>query len=609
VPPSLVLEELIMRELAVPPLATVPDSGGLADVVFTNAAEAPNDVSFRRKVGGAWRDVTAAQFLGEVVDVAKGLIAQGIGPGDRVGILSANCYEWTLFDFAIWAAGAVSVPIYVTSSEEQIEWIMSDSGAVAVVVENAALEKKVDAVRGKLPAVNHVWRIDDDAVGTLVAAGSSLTSEDVEQRRRAVRPDDLATLIYTSGTTGRPKGVVLTHRNLFASVGNAVEYLAAMFKGGAGVETSTLLFLPLAHVFGRMVEVGAVMARATLGHWADVKTLTDNLATFKPTFILSVPYVLEKVYNGARQKAHTAGKGRIFDVAAATAIEYSEAAGRAGLGLRLKHALFDRLVYSKLRAALGGRVEYAISGGAALGPRLTHFFRGVGITVFEGYGLTESTAASVVNAPGAFKPGTVGQPLPGTAVRIAEDGEIHLRGAGVFPQYWQNETATRDAIDGDGWFHTGDLGHLDDQGFLSITGRKKEILVTSGGKNVAPSVIEDRISAHPLVGQALVVGDGQKYVAALITIDADYFAYWKQTAGKAEGATVADLSEDADLLAELQQAVDEGNLAVSTAESVRRFRVLDTEFNPENGYLTPSLKLKRSVIMKDFAKDVEALYS
>ncbi|MGH3758300.1 AMP-dependent synthetase/ligase [Actinophytocola sp.] len=598
-----------MRELAVPPMATVPSSGGLADVVFTNADEAPDSVSFRRKVAGTWRDVTATQFLAEVVAVAKGLVASGIEPGERIGILSANCYEWTLFDFAVWAVGAVSVPIYVTSSEEQIEWIMSDSGAVAVVAENPGLVAKVESVRGKLDDLRHVWRIDDDAVGTLVAAGKDVSDEEIQRRRTAVGPADLATIIYTSGTTGRPKGVVLTHQNLFASVGNAVEYLAPMFKGATGVEASTLLFLPLAHVFGRMVEVGAVMARATVGHWADVKTLTDNLAAFRPTFILSVPYVFEKVYNGARQKAHMAGKGKIFDAAAATAIAYSEAGDRAGLGLKLKHAVFDRLVYSKLRAALGGRVQYAISGGAALGTRLTHFFRGVGITVFEGYGLTESTAASVVNAPGAFKPGTVGKPLPGTAVRVRDDGEIELRGDGVFPRYWHNEDATREAIDADSWFATGDLGELDDDGFLRITGRKKEILVTSGGKNVAPSVIEDRITAHPLVGQAFVVGDGQKYVAALVTIDADYFGYWKTTAGKPESATVSDLAEDPDLLAEIQRAVDEGNLAVSTAESVRKFRVLDTEFNPENGYLTPSLKLKRSVIMKDFAKEVDTLYS
>jgi long-chain acyl-CoA synthetase len=599
-----------MRELAIAPLASVPDSGGLADVVFTNADEAPNNVAFRRKVDGAWRDVTAAQFRAEVVEVAKGLVAAGIGPGDRVGILSANCYEWTLFDFAIWAAGAASVPIYVTSSEEQIEWIMSDSGAVAVVVENAALEAKVEAVRGKLGALKHVWQIDDRAVEKLVEAGADTEDSVVDERRAGVSADDLATLIYTSGTTGRPKGVFLTHRNLFASCGNAVEYLAALFKGDTAAEQpSTLLFLPLAHVFGRMVEVGAVFARATLGHWADVKTLTDNLGSFQPTFILSVPYVFEKVYNGARQKAHAGGKGKIFDAAAATAIAYSEADGRAGLGLKIKHAVFDRLVYSKLRAALGGRVKYAISGGAALGLRLTHFFRGVGITVYEGYGLTESTAASVVNSPTATKPGTVGRPLPGTSVRIADDGEVQLKGGGVFTKYWNNEAATAECIDSDGWFATGDLGDLDADGFLKITGRKKEILVTSGGKNVAPSVIEDRISAHPLVGQSLVVGDGQKYVAALITIDVDYFAYWKTTAGKPETATVADLADDADLTAEIQKAVDDGNLAVSTAESVRKFRILDTEFNPENGYLTPSLKLKRNVIMKDFASEVDALYS
>jgi long-chain acyl-CoA synthetase len=602
-----------MPEFAVPPLSTVPESGGVADIVFANAEQAPNVVSFRRKVEGSWRDVTAAQFLAEVVEVAKGLVAAGIQPGDRIGILSANCYEWTLFDFAIWAAGAASVPIYVTSSTEQIEWIMSDSGAVGVVVENAALAQKVESVRSALPDLAHVWHIEgtggSGAVQELVAAGADIPDEEIDARRSAVKPDDLATLIYTSGTTGRPKGVTLTHRNMHASVGNAVEYLSAMFRGGEGEETSTLLFLPLAHVFGRMVEVGAVAARATLGHWADVKTLTENLAEFRPTFLLSVPYVLEKVYNGARQKAHKDGKGKIFDAAAATAIEFSEAGDAAGVWLTIKHAVFDRLVYSKLRAALGGRVQYAISGGAALGTRLTHFFRGVGITVFEGYGLTETTAASFVNSPGAFKPGTVGKPLPGTGVRITADGEIELRGDGVFTRYWNNEAATGESIDADGWFATGDLGELDSDGFLRITGRKKEILVTSGGKNVAPSVIEDRISSHPLVGQAFVVGDGQKYVAALITIDADYFGYWKTTAGKSADATVAELVEDADLLAEIQRAIDEGNEAVSKAESVRRFRVLDTEFNPENGYLTPSLKLKRNVIMKDFAREVDALYS
>jgi long-chain acyl-CoA synthetase len=601
-----------MRELAVPSRVTIPERGGLADLVFTNAAEAANEVLFRRKVGAGWTDIAAWRFRDEVVDVAKGLIASGVKAGDRVAILAATRYEWTLFDFALWTVGAVPVPIYVTSSAEQIQWILADSGSVALVVENAALAEKVESVRGEVPDLKQVWQLDSDpagAVSTLVAAGKQTPTAKVDERRAAVTPDDLATIIYTSGTTGRPKGCVLTHRNLLAAGGNSVEYLKPMFVGDAGTQTSTLLFLPLAHVFGRIVEIGAVMARATLGHWSDVKTLTDNLAVFQPTFILSVPYVLEKVYNGARQKAHSSGKGKIFDAAADTAIAYSEANGRPGLLLSAKHFLFDKLVYSKLRAALGGRVRYAISGGAALGLRLTHFFRGVGIIVFEGYGLTESSAASVVNSPEKFKAGTVGQPLPGTTVRIGEDGEILLKGDGIFTGYWHNEDATGQAIDADGFFHTGDLGELDADGFLRITGRKKEILVTSGGKNVAPAVIEDRIAAHPLVGQAMVVGDGQKYVAALITIDVDYFSYWKTTRGKPAGASIEELAEDADLRAEVQQAVDDGNAAVSTAESVRKFRILATEFSAENGYLTPSLKLKRNVIMKDFARDVDALYS
>jgi long-chain acyl-CoA synthetase len=597
-----------MREIAVAPLVE-PYGGGLADLIYNNAAEVPDTVVFSRKVGAGWQDITAAQFLAEVVDVGKGLIGSGIGAGDRVGILAATRYEWTLFDFAIWAVGGVPVPIYATSSEEQVQWILSDSGAVAVVVENDALQAKVEAVRANVPTLKHIWNIEKDAVDEVVAAGAGETAEAVDARRKAVKAADIATIIYTSGTTGRPKGCVLTHANFHSEGGNVVEMLAPVFRGMGTEDTSTLLFLPIAHVFGRMVQVGAVQARARLGHTSDIKKVTEDLATFKPTFILSVPYVLEKVYNGAQQKAHAAGKGKIFDAAAATAIAYSEADGKAGLGLKLKHAVFDRLVYSKLRAALGGNAKYAISGGAALGLRLTHFFRGVGLVVFEGYGLTETCAAATVNSPNKFKPGTVGHPLPNTAVRIADDGEIQVKGGQVFPGYWQNDEATQACLDADGWFATGDLGELDADGFLKITGRKKEILVTSGGKNVAPAVIEDRIAAHPLVGQAMVVGDGKSYIAALITIDADYFAYWKSANSKPPTASVADLSGDADFTAEIQRAVDEGNAAVSKAESVRKFRVLTAEFSPETGHLTPSLKLKRAVIMKDFAADVDALYS
>lgn len=597
-----------MREIAVAPLVE-PYGGGLADLIHTNAAEAPNTVVFARKNGATWENVTAARFRDEAIAVAKGLIGSGIGSGDRVAILAATRYEWTLFDFAIWAVGAVPVPIYATSSNEQVQWILSDSGSVAVIVENDALAAKVEAVRAEVPTLKQVWNIEKGAVDEVVAAGADERAETVDERRKAVKASDVATIIYTSGTTGRPKGCVLTHANFWAEGANVVEMLSAVFKSSDLEEKSTLLFLPLAHVFGRMVEVGAVMARARLGHTADIKKVTEDLGTFQPTFILSVPYVLEKVYNGARQRAHSQGKGKIFDAAADVAIKFSEADGKAGLALRLKHALFDRLVYSKLRAALGGKAKYAISGGAALGLRLTHFFRGVGLTVLEGYGLTETTAASTVNAPGKFKPGTVGHPLPGVAVRIADDGEVQVKGGQVFAGYWQNDEATKAVLDADGWFATGDLGELDDEGFLRITGRKKEILVTSGGKNVAPAVIEDRIAAHPLVGQAMVVGDGRSYVAALITIEPDYFTYWKSVNHKPADASVADLIEDPQLNAEIQVAVDDGNKAVSKAESVRRFRILTTEFSPETGHLTPSLKLKRSVIMKDFARDVEALYS
>jgi long-chain acyl-CoA synthetase len=598
-----------MREIAVPAIVEIPDGGGLADLVFRNADEAPEQVVFSRKIDGRWQDVTATQFRTDVVSVAKGLIGSGVGAGDRVGILSGNRYEWTLFDFAAWAVGAVPVPIYATSSAEQVQWILADSGAVAVVVENQDYAATVASVRDNLPALRHVWVLDDGAVDTVRAAGTDVSDEDVEQRRNAVTPADLATIIYTSGTTGQPKGCVLTHGNFFAECGNGVELLAKLFKGSDGEEASTLLFLPLAHVFGRMVEVGCVMARARMGHLADVKKVAEELPVFQPTYLLSVPYVLEKVYNGARQKAYAGGKGKIFDAAADVAIAYSEADGHAGFGLKIKHAVFDRLVYSKLRAALGGKVKYAISGGSALGSRLTHFYRGVGLVVLEGYGLTETTAAATVNSPDNFKPGTVGRPLPGSAVKISEDGEILLSGGQVFSGYWNNEAATKAVIDSAGWFASGDLGELDDEGFLKITGRKKEILVTNGGKNVAPAVIEDRIGAHPLVGQAMVVGDGKNYIAALITIDPDYFTYWKSANNKPAEATLNDLIDDTELNAEIQSAVDEGNKAVSKAESVRKYRILTTEFSPESGHLTPSLKLKRGVIMKDFAADVDALYS
>ncbi|GAA4030229.1 AMP-dependent synthetase/ligase [Allokutzneria multivorans] len=581
-----------MREVVVAPLVPAPERGGLAELVYANADEAPDHVAFRRRTPDGWSPVTAKEFRDQVQRLARGLVAAGVRAGERVAILSSTRYEWTLFDFAIWAVAAVPVPIYPTSSREQIEWIITDSGATAVVVETPEHEEKVAG----LPLLRGVWRID--TVEDLMALGEGVAATEIDERRATVSPKDVATLIYTSGTTGRPKGCVLTHANFFAEAGNVAELLSPLFKGK---DVSTLVFLPLAHVFGRMVQVGSVLARVTLGHTADVKNVVNDLAAFRPTFVLSVPYVFEKIYNSARQRAESAGKARIFDAAVETAIKYSEAT-RPGLVLRIRHAVFDRLVYQRLRSVLGGRCTYAISGGAALGRRLTHFYRGIGLTVFEGYGLTETTAAVTINAPSAARAGTVGRPVPGTTVRISGDGEVLIKGGVVFSGYWGASSAQ------DEWFATGDLGSLDDDGFLSIIGRKKEILVTSGGKNVAPAVIEDRITAHPLVGQAVVVGDGRKFVAALITIDREHLALWKKSNGKPDGATAADLVEDRELLAEVQQAVDAGNEAVSAAEAVRRFRVLPTEFSIDGGHLTPSLKLRRSQIMNDFADEVESLY-
>ncbi|GLZ32009.1 long-chain-fatty-acid--CoA ligase [Lentzea sp. NBRC 105346] len=596
-----------MRESATAPAVRVPDHGGLADLVYANAAEAPHSVAFRRKAGSSWTEVTASEFRDQVEHVARGLIAFGVRAGDRVGLLCSTRYEWTLLDFAIWAAGAVPVPIYATSSREQIEWILADSGATAVVVETFEHEREVATAMVNLPRLRSIWCIDGGAVDELAEAGESIEPGQVEQRRRSVAPGDIATIIYTSGTTGRPKGCVLTHANLFAESGNAIAVLRPLFTGGGDGDASTLLFLPLAHVFGRMVQIGAVQARAALGHTADVKNVVADLAAFRPTFVLSVPYVFDKIYNTARQQAHGSGKGRIFDAAVDTAIAYSETP-TPGWRLRLAHALYDRLVYRRLRAALGGRCHYAISGGAALGHRLTHFYRGAGLTVFEGYGLTETTAAATINSLDDFKPGTVGKPLPGTTIRTAEDGEILIKGPVVFPGYWCNDAATAQVFT-DGWFASGDLGALDEDGFLSITGRKKEILVTSGGKNVAPAVIEDRITAHPLIAHAVVVGDGRKYVAALVTLDPDYLPHWKTVAGKPADATITDLIDDPDLRAEIQRAIDDGNAAVSAAESVRRFLILPTEFTIDSGHLTPSLKLRRGEITRDFARDIDALYA
>jgi long-chain acyl-CoA synthetase len=624
-----------MREYSTPASVDIPSSASLTDVVFERAAGDPGRVVMRRRSAGenaGWQDVTARQFAGEVTALAKGLIATGIATGDRVALMSRTRYEWTVIDYAIWAAGATTVPIYETSSAEQVEWILTDSGARALIAETPAHLQVAAETLAAAPGVERVWMIEEggaeDGAGlavpgrpvpvepltALAAAGAGVTAEQVGQRRTSRQTADLATIIYTSGTTGRPKGCELSHGNLLADVRNVMHgWLPAIFETPGA---STLLFLPLAHSFARIIQVGCLESGVVLGHTPSVARLLPDLASFRPTFILAVPRVFEKVYNGAEQQASGSPvKSRIFQAAARTAIAWSQASGTGaaagggpGIPLRLRYALFDRLVYAKLRGAVGGRVRYAVSGGAPLGERLGHFFRGAGITVLEGYGLTESSAAATVNRPERIKIGTVGQPLPGVSVRIADDGEIFLGGPTIFGGYWRNDAATAEVLD-DGWLRTGDMGELDDDGYLRVTGRKKELIVTAGGKNVAPAVLEDRIRAHPLVSQCLVVGDGRPYIACLITLDEESVDIWKARFPRLKDKAVADLTEAPELHAELQAAVDEANKAVSRAEGVRRFRVLPGDFTEQNGYLTPSLKVRRNLIVKDFADDIEALYS
>jgi long-chain acyl-CoA synthetase len=592
-----------VKEYSTPHVLEVPAGASLVDTLQDRARSAPDDVVFTRRVDGRWVPVTAKEFATEVSSLAAGLVASGVQAGDRVGLMSKTRYEWTLCDYAIWTAGGVTVPIYETSSAEQVQWNLGDSGAVAVVLESTAHASMLATVRDELPAVTNAWVLDDGGLETLTAAGRDVPAADLDARRSALTTDSLATIIYTSGTTGRPKGCELTHGNLLGTGRSAGKVLPELFNA----QGSTLLFLPLAHVFARLIQVACVETGARMGHTADIKNLLPDFAAFQPTFILSVPRVFEKVYNSAKQKAHADGKGAIFDRAESIAIAYSEALdkGSPGLPLHLQHRLFDKLVYSKLRAALGGKVAWAVSGGAPLGARLGHFFRGIGITILEGYGLTETTAAGTVNTPARLKIGTVGRPSPGVTVRIADDGEILMSGEHIYRGYWHNESATAEAI-GDGWFHSGDIGEIDEDGFVRITGRKKELIVTAGGKNVAPAVLEDRLRAHPLVSQCMVVGDRKPYIACLVTLDAEAIAPWAAARGKP--TDVASLIEDPDLLAEIQTGVDEANKAVSKAEAIRRFSILPVDWTEEGGQMTPSLKLKRSVVMAEFAADVEALY-
>jgi len=595
-----------VREYSVPASFTIPDDASMADTVYRYEKESPNFVPFQRLENGNWTDITAARFATEVAAAAKGLIASGIELGDRVAILSATRYEWVVLDYAIWSAGGCTVAIYETSSADQAQWILEDSATKLLVVETAAHSSNLKEVTEGAKDLREVLQIDAGAIEELTTRGAGVSDEDLHARRHQVSAASPATLIYTSGTTGRPKGVQLTHANFYAEVQATQIALHDSMKEG----NRTLMFLPMAHVFARAVSFGSFESKVTVGHTSDVTTLVDQFAVFKPDFILSVPRVFEKVYNSAKQKAHDGGKGSIFDKAAATAIEWSEAQekGGAGLVLNLKHTVFDKLVYSKLRAALGGNCTRAVSGGGPLGARLGHFFRGAGVPVYEGYGLTETSAAITVNTTKDQRVGTVGKPIDGHSVKVAEDGELLLKGPVVFSGYWHNEKATAEAIV-DGWFHTGDLGAIDQEGYVSITGRKKEIIVTAGGKNVAPAVLEDALRANAIISQCLVVGDAKPFIGALITLDPEALPGWLERHNLAADIPFSELSKNAEMVAEIDKAVAEANKKVSSPEQIKKYTILENDFTVETGELTPTMKLKRNIIHTERGSDIEAIYS
>lgn len=598
-----------MREFSVPPLVVVPSETNITDLVLRQAAKASNPALFsRRDASGSWQDISATDFVADVRALAKGLMASGVGAGDRVGIMSRTRYEWSLVDFAIWFAGAVSVPIYETSSPSQVAWNLGDSGAVAAFGEAAHHEDIIrQAVTAEgLTSLQHVWQLEGQGLDALREAGREVSDDDLEARRKTASLTDTATIIYTSGTTGRPKGCELTHGNFVELSDNALAIIGEIVHENA----KTIMFLPLAHVFARFISVLAMAAGTTVAHTPDIKNLLADLQSYEPTFILAVPRVFEKVYNSAMTKAEDAGKGAIFHKAADTAIAYSKARqeGRIGLGLKLRHALFDKLVYGKLRAAMGGHVAHAVSGGGPLGERLGHFFQGIGLQVLEGYGLTETTAPISVNTPSLIKIGSVGKPLPGNAVKIADDGEILAKGVCVMRGYYKRPDLTGETFD-DGWLRTGDVGRLDDDGFVWITGRKKEIIVTAGGKNVIPALLEDQIRADALVSQVLVVGDNRPFIGALVTLDQEALPGWLQRHNLPADTSLADAANNPVVKAAVQDLITAANTSVSQAEAIKSFRIVPADFTEASGHLTPSMKVKRAQVMKDFETVIEEMYS
>ncbi|MEU6084811.1 AMP-dependent synthetase/ligase [Streptomyces sp. NPDC047108] len=623
-----------MRDFSLPPLVEIPRSGGLANSVHERAERTPDLPALARRGGPEgtdWIQVSAAAFRDEVTALAKGLLANGIAFGERIAIMSRTRYEWTLFSYAAWTIGAQVVPVYPTSSAEQVRWILADAEVAAVVVEHEDHAMSVGAACGGLP-LRRMWQLDAGCVEQLTEEGRDVPDALVGRHRNAVGPDSTATITYTSGTTGRPKGCVITHANLMAECDTLFAGWNTILAE-RGEQPSLLAFLPLSHIYGLMVQVFCIRNGVTLGHQPDLapSELLPAFASFRPTFVFAVPYIFEKIYSRARQVAEESGRGELFDRATDVAERYAEAIERRHMGrgpgpgpmLRAAHAVFDRMVFTRLRAVLGGRVRYAVSGGSSLRRELGLLFAGAGITIYEGYGLTETTGAVTGQPVGRVRFGTVGRPLPGCAVHIGEEGDVWVRGGVVFAGY-HNDPGATGAVLQDGWFATGDIGHLDDAGHLVITGRKKDIIITSGGKSTSPYVLEERIRAHSMVSQCLVVGDDRPYIAALITLDPDALHHWLRLRGKeapaagsagqagrrADGAShpVPDLA-DQDLHHEIQRAVTAANSAVSRAESIRAFRILPREFTAAGGLVTPSLKLRRSAIVQAYAQDIEELYT
>jgi len=597
-----------VREIHVPAVVAADPDANTTDLLLDRLRLTPELELFALPNGeGGWSTKTVREFYNEVVALAKGLMDAGVGPGDRIGFMCKTRYEWTLVDFAAWFAGAILVPIYETSAPAQIQYTLDNSEATWLIVETAEHFTRFDEVRSELPRIRQVWKVDLGDLDKLSQSGTAVSDADLEKRRRHAVGSDIATLIYTSGSTGMPKGCVLTHSNFVELVRNAQVAMSDIVN----TRSSTLLFITTAHIFARYISVLAVSGGVKIGHQADTKQLLPSLGSFKPTFLLAVPRVFEKVYNSAEQKAESGGKGAIFRKAAQTAVAYSQALdrGHVPFALRAQFAVFDRLVLSKLRSAMGGRVEYAVSGSAPLSPRLGHFYRSMGIRILEGYGLTETTAPATINLVDKFKIGTVGPPLPGVGLRIAEDGEVQVTGINVFEGYWNNPEATAEAFTDDGWFRTGDLGSIDDEGYVSIVGRKKEIIVTAGGKNVAPAQLEDPIRANPIISQVVVAGDKKPFVSALITLDGEMLPTWLGNNGVEATLSLSEAARHPVVLEEVQRAIDAANERVSRAESIRKFHILPVELSEATGHLTPKMSIKRQVILNDFAAEIEALYA